>query len=170
MNRQIYSVCLSVCGGIFMIHWRIEDVSILASTDKWNNIMHLKNPDCVLYYQQVHDVITLLQLFFWIVLSWGKACDHSWGMRGVPEECLTHKWCKAYQQHGEGNTGKQWKRNMMVTITVRARLCFMLREMSERVRKLGHSPHMLFNTWHQGLTKVHNSYGKRGEEQTGKGK
>lgn len=45
--------------------------------------------------------------------------------------------------------------------------CIMLRQMyirKKRVRKLGHSPHMLFNTWHQGLTRVRNSYGKRGEE------
>lgn len=72
---------------------------------------------------------------------------------------------------------KYWKKlcksNMMVTITVRIRALFYVKRdvrEEERVRKLGHSPHMLFNTWHQGLTKVHNSYGKRGEEKKGENK
>lgn len=64
---------------------------------------------------------------------------------------------------------KQRKSNMMVTITVKVRALFYVKRdvrEEERVRKLGHSPHMLFNTWHHSLTKVHNSYGKRGEEKT----
>ena len=67
-------------------------------------------------------------------------------MEARTEECLSQKWCNDYQQHKEENTGKLWKSNMMVTITVRESVCFMLRGMSERARKLGHSPHTLVNT------------------------